>query len=80
MRELKLQRRPVVIVSALAIFDQFRHQTSGDDRVLELIDQGIGKEFAPNGRRFKEWVAVEEHDASLWESLILEAKSFVGGV
>ena len=49
------------------------------DRVLELIDEGKGTAFAPNGRRFKEWVAIEERDAVFWERLILEARAFVEG-
>lgn len=49
------------------------------ERVLTLINDGTGAEFAPNGRRFKEWVLIEERDEDLWEKLIFEAKDFVNG-
>lgn len=46
-------------------------------RVDALIDEGRGESFAPNGRRFKEWIRVVDRDADRWEALIAEAKLFV---
>lgn len=48
------------------------------ERVQALIDAGDGDAFAPNGRRFREWVLVKERNATLWTALIAEAKNFVG--
>ncbi len=45
-------------------------------RVAELIADGIGEEFAPNGRVFGEWVTVSEPDGSVWERLLAEAREF----
>lgn len=47
------------------------------DRVQELIGSGVGQDFAPNGRKFKEWMAVELREEKLWNSLIDEALVFV---
>lgn len=47
------------------------------DRVQALIDGDQGEPFAPNGRRFREWVRVVERDADCWEALIGEAREFV---
>ncbi|MEM7134054.1 MAG: hypothetical protein AAF702_47625 [Chloroflexota bacterium] len=47
------------------------------ERVSALIDAGEGDAFAPNGRRFREWVAITERDAERWETLIDEARLFV---
>lgn len=46
-------------------------------RVQALIDNGDGEPFAPNGRRFREWVRITDRDAGQWEALIIEAKAFV---
>ncbi len=46
-------------------------------RVAELIDQGIGRPFAPAGKVFKEWVAIPELDRRLWRSLLREGVAFV---
>jgi hypothetical protein len=45
-------------------------------RVLELIEAGTGEEFRPNGRVFREWVAVAEHEEGLWRDLITESIAF----
>lgn len=47
------------------------------ERVQELISSGIGKDFAPNGRKFKEWLAVELREEKLWNELMDEALEFV---
>lgn len=43
------------------------------NKVDELIDQGVGRTFSPNGRKFKEWVCVPHRDAELWRELIQDA-------
>jgi hypothetical protein len=43
-------------------------------RVAELVGEGTGKPFAPNGRVFREWVTITEPDPELWESLLAEAR------
>ena len=47
------------------------------ERVQDLIDQGVGRSFAPAGRVFKEWVSVLGRDESLWRSLLDEGLEFV---
>lgn len=61
------------------------HHKTGDlivklpaNRVLDLIEQEVGEPFAPNGRRFREWLAVPRRDANLWRQLIADAQTFVG--
>jgi hypothetical protein len=44
------------------------------DRVSELIDAGEGEPFAPNGRTFREWIAIA--DLVRWETLTGEARVF----
>jgi hypothetical protein len=46
------------------------------ERVGELVDDGIGEPFAPNGRVFREWVTIPEPDADVWERLLAEARDF----
>ena len=60
------------------------HHKTGDlivklpaSRVLDLIETEVGEPFAPNGRRFKEWLSVPNRDADLWTQLINEARKFV---
>ncbi len=47
------------------------------DRVAELIDQGVGRPFAPAKKVFKEWVAVPKRDRRRWRSLLRESIEFV---
>lgn len=47
------------------------------DRVESMIDAGAGDAFAPNGRRFREWVVITDRDEARWESLLFEARDFV---
>lgn len=47
------------------------------ERVDELIDAGKGRRFAPNGRVFREWMAISSLDRDLWWALLVEAKRFV---
>lgn len=47
------------------------------DRVNAMVESGEGQSFAPNGRRFKEWVLIAEQDASRWNALLDEACAFV---
>jgi hypothetical protein len=46
------------------------------ERVAELIDDGTGEPFAPNGRVFQEWVTFPEPDPKLWERVLAEARDF----
>ena len=61
-------------------------RTSGDlivklpaRRVTELVASHIGRPFAPNGRVFREWVALPYRNEDDWSAFIAEAQSFVGG-
>lgn len=60
------------------------HHKDGDlivkldkDRVTAMIEAGEGEAFAPNGRRFKEWIRIVDRDEARWETLMREAKGFV---
>jgi hypothetical protein len=46
------------------------------DRVNDLVESNLGDSFAPNGRVFREWVAIPEPDEETWRDLLLEAKAF----
>ncbi len=48
-------------------------------RVAELVESGDGAAFAPAGKVFKEWVAVESFDETRWTDLIAESMEFVDG-
>jgi hypothetical protein len=45
-------------------------------RVDELIRDGTGEPFAPNGRVFREWVTIPQPDHVVWEQLLAEARDF----
>jgi TfoX/Sxy family transcriptional regulator of competence genes len=45
-------------------------------RVVELIGDGTGEPFAPNGRVFREWVTIPVPDHVVWEQLLAEARDF----
>jgi hypothetical protein len=49
------------------------------ERVVELIDGGRARPFAPAGRTFKEWASVAERDEDTWVSLITEARTYAAG-
>jgi TfoX N-terminal domain len=46
------------------------------ERVVELIADGTGEPFAPNGRVFREWVSIPEPDPAVWEQVLAEARDF----
>jgi len=50
------------------------------DRVAELVDAGLGRQFAPrrDGRLMKEWVVLAG-DVPPWVEVAREAFDFVGG-
>jgi hypothetical protein len=48
-----------------------------EDRVTELIDDGVGEVCRPNGRRFREWVGVPDAYETLWLALLTESIDFV---
>lgn len=45
-------------------------------RVDTLVAKGQGLAFAPNGRTFREWVAIPTADEHAWRTLLAEAKAF----
>lgn len=46
-------------------------------RVDELIEDGIGKPFAPAGKVFREWVSVPKADRARWRKLLREGVAYV---
>ena len=46
------------------------------DRVAELVQNGSGDPFAPAGKTFREWVAIDTLDRALWQTLLTEAVDF----
>jgi hypothetical protein len=49
------------------------------DTVNEMIEAGTAEPFAPAGRRFKEWALITTRDEDQWETLLLDALTFVQG-
>lgn len=45
-------------------------------RVRELIDEGLAQPFAPAGRVFREWVALPTATQESWNALTDEARRF----
>ena len=86
MLEPDIQEGTVMGFACLRLNGEFlacpEHQ-SGDlivklpaERVRQLIDEGLGRAFAPAGRSFKEWVAVDDRDTRRWRGLLAEACVF----
>jgi hypothetical protein len=48
-------------------------------RVDELIASGQAEPFAPAGRRFREWAALDPAQRAQWPALLDEALTFVAG-
>ena len=48
------------------------------ERVTELVADGTGEPFIPNGRVFREWVTIPEPDPHVWEQLLAEARNYAG--
>ena len=46
------------------------------EQVEALIDEGTGEPFAPNGKVFREWVAIPTPDPSDWARRLAEALVF----
>ena len=49
------------------------------DRVTDLVSSGLGISFAPNGRVFREWVALLSSVEDEWTAFLDEARTFVKG-
>ena len=47
-------------------------------RVAELIADGTGEAFVPNGSVFREWVTIPDTDPVTWRQLLVEARDFAG--
>jgi hypothetical protein len=46
-------------------------------RVDQLVSDGTGHEFAPAGKRFREWAAISPDRRQSWAPLLAEALAFV---
>jgi hypothetical protein len=46
-------------------------------RVAEVIAEGRGCPFSPNGRIFREWLHVPRYDAEVWRALLAEGRDYV---
>jgi hypothetical protein len=44
-------------------------------RIAQLVEDGIGRPFAPAGKVFREWVALPDPDEQLWRDLLAEARA-----
>jgi hypothetical protein len=49
------------------------------ERVTQMVDDGEAVEFAPAGRRFKEWARISDREELLWVELMSSAIEFVEG-
>ncbi len=47
------------------------------ERVDELIEQGVGRPFAPAKKVFREWVSIPKRDRRRWRALLAESVAFV---
>jgi hypothetical protein len=45
------------------------------DRCTQIVDLGHGEVFAPNGRRFRQWVSIPPTRHRAWQHLLEEALS-----
>jgi hypothetical protein len=45
-------------------------------RVTELIKDGTGDPFAPNGNPMREWITIPVPDRAVWHALLTEAVAF----
>lgn len=48
-------------------------------RVRVLVEEGVGRPFAPAGHVFKEWVSVPALDITLWTALLREGIELAKG-
>lgn len=48
-----------------------------EDRAEQLVDRCRAQSFAPNGRRFRQWVAVPANRRRSWGPLLEEAHGYV---
>lgn len=48
-------------------------------RVQELITEGTGQVFAPNGRAFREWVVIPAEQQQRWPDFLHEAQAVAAG-
>ncbi|MFI7488244.1 DUF2461 family protein [Micromonospora echinaurantiaca] len=49
------------------------------ERVGQLVAEGVGEPFAPAGRVFREWVAIQKPDRGRWQRLLIEARAHAAG-
>ncbi len=49
------------------------------ERVNECIERGDGLSFSPAGRRFKEWLMIEDQDEAHWSAMIRQALACAKG-
>ena len=48
-------------------------------RVDALVEEGVGRPFAPAGKVFREWVAIADIDKQRWLDLLREGVALAGG-
>jgi len=49
------------------------------ETVQQLISDGSGEAFAPNGRIFREWVVIPDQNLAAWTQFLETARAFVKG-